>query len=373
MLREKQQFPIKIEEEKTKSKSIKEVSLFKPKVKTKHLAVFCKQFHTMLNAGMPLSKCLDVLVNQTENKTLKEVIESLYTQVQKGTVLSEAMKKHENIFPPILINMVAVGELTGGLDEVLQRMAEHFEKENKINSKIKGAMIYPTVLSFVATGVVIFLLVFIMPIFVEMFTSSGVELPLPTRILLVFSGALTKFWYLFLLAIGGIVFAFKNILNTEDGKRFYDNFLLRVPLIKGSIKKIVTSRFARTLSTLLASGTPIISALEAAANVTNNRIVIEGIEGVVEDIRKGVNLATLLDKLHVFPPMMISMVNIGEESGSLDEMLAKTADFYDQELEDALQKLVAMLEPLMILFMALIVGFIVISMMLPMFDMLKTV
>lgn len=373
MLRGKQLFPVKIEEKTDSTRNVKGKQLLQPRVKTKDLSVFCKQFYTMLNAGMSLANCLEVLINQTENKTLRIVVEDLFSQVQKGTMLSEAMKHHQKIFPPILISMVTAGELTGNLENVLARMSDHFEKENKINSKIKGAMMYPAILSIVAICVVVFLLVFIMPTFIGMFTSSGVELPLLTRILLTINEALTHFWYLFIIAFLGVIIGFKKLIGTDNGKRAFDQLKFKIPIVRGSIIKIVTSRFARTLSTLLASGIPIISALESAANVTNNKVVIEGIEGVVEDIRKGVNLATLLGQIHVFPPMMISMVSIGEESGALDDMLSKTADFYDQELEAAISQLVALLEPLMIVVMALIIGFIVIAMMLPMFDMMQLV
>ncbi|ABR49608.1 type II secretion system protein [Alkaliphilus metalliredigens QYMF] len=373
MIRQKQQIPVKVEETKDKSKEVKDLNLFKQKVKTKDLTVFCKQFYTMLNAGMSLTSSLEVLMDQTENKTLKAVIEDLFTQVQKGDILSDAMKKHKKVFPPILLNMVEAGEMTGTLDDVLEKMSVHFEKENKINSKIKGAMIYPLILSIVAILVVIFLLVFIMPTFLTMFTSSGVQLPLPTRILLALSNVLTRFWYLFVIGISGIVVLLNRMLSTDDGKRAYDRLKFRIPIVKGSITKIVTARFTRTLSTLLTSGIPIISALEASANVTNNKVVSDGIEMVVDDIRKGVSLAVLFKKMNVFPPMMVSMVSIGEESGSLDDMLSKTADFYDEELEAAIQQMVSMLEPLMIVVMAVIIGFIVIAMMMPMFDMMQTI
>ncbi|MEW9123781.1 MAG: type II secretion system F family protein [Thermotaleaceae bacterium] len=372
MLRDQQQRPIRIEEEKSKSKDISEIQLFKPKVKGKDLAIFCKQFYTMINAGMSLTNSLEVLMDQTQNKALRTVIEDMNIKVQKGSILSETMIQHKNVFPPILISMIQAGEMTGTLDEVLGRMSEHFEKENKINGKIKGAMIYPVVLGVVAVGVVVFLLVFIMPTFISMFTSSGVELPLPTKMILGLSTALTNFWYLFLAGIVGMIFLFNQMLKTNSGKRLYDQLKFKIPIVKGSMTKIVTSRFTRTLSSLLSSGIPIISALEAAGNVTNNKVITDGIEMVVEDIRKGVSLAVLLKKMKVFPPMMISMVSIGEESGSLDEMLSKTADFYDQELEDAIQQMVAMLEPLMIVVMAMVIGFIVVAMMLPMFDMIQT-
>lgn len=373
MLRVQGNIPVKIEEQKPQSKNISEFRFFQAKVKTKELSLFCKQFSTMLTAGMSLTNCLEVLIDQTENKTLKTAIADMHTVVQKGSALSEAMHKHEGIFPSILIRMVEAGELTGTLDEVLERMAEHFEKENKINSKIKGALIYPAILSLVATGVVIFLLVFIMPTFISMFTASGVPLPLPTRILLSFSHLLTNFWYLFVTAAVALVLASNRFLKTEKGKESFDQFVLKIPVVKVSIVKIITSRFTRTLSTLLASGIPIIPALDAAANVTNNKVVSQGIAKVMEDIGRGVSLASLLKGLELFPPMMISMVSIGEESGSIDSMLAKTADYYDQELEAAIQQMVAMLEPLMIVVMALIIGFIVLAMMLPMFDMMQII
>lgn len=277
------------------------------------------------------------------------------------------------MFPHLLVSMVEAGELTGNLDEILKRMSEHYEKENRINSKIKGAMVYPIILSIVAIGVVIFLLIFIMPTFIGLFTSSGIALPLPTRILLSFSYFIKKFWYLFLILISIVGFLLKNLMNIDSGKRAFDRLLFKLPIIGGSITNIITSRFTRTLSSLLSSGIPIIPSLEAAANVTNNMVVKDGIERVVYDIKKGISLAKLLKDMKVFPPMMISMVSIGEESGSLDEMLSKTADFYDEELETAIQKMVSMLEPLMIIVMSIIIGFIVIAMILPMFEMVLTI
>lgn len=373
MIRGKKQIPVKIEEVKIKSKNVAKLDYFRTKVKAKDLAIFCKQFYTMLYAGIPLINCLEVLIEQSENRILKKAIEDIFTQMQKGVILSEALKKNKNVFPHLLVSMVEAGELTGNLDEILKRMSEHYEKENRINSKIKGAMVYPIILSIVAIGVVIFLLIFIMPTFIGLFTSSGIALPLPTRILLSFSYFIKKFWYLFLILISIVGFLLKNLMNIDSGKRAFDRLLFKLPIIGGSITNIITSRFTRTLSSLLSSGIPIIPSLEAAANVTNNMVVKDGIERVVYDIKKGISLAKLLKDMKVFPPMMISMVSIGEESGSLDEMLSKTADFYDEELETAIQKMVSMLEPLMIIVMSIIIGFIVIAMILPMFEMVLTI
>ena len=373
MLREKGYTPVKIELQEQKSKDVGDIGLFQKKVKIKDISVFCKQLYTMLNAGMPLSNALDVLADQTENKVLRLTTKDVYSQVQTGAVLSQAMKKHKKIFPNLLITMVEAGEMTGNLDNVLAKMSEHYEKENKINSKIKGAMVYPAVLSVAAVAVVIFLLTFIMPTFTGMFTSSGVELPLPTRILMAISDAIKNYWYIFIAVIGAIIFSINRYGKTETGKRQFDNLKLRIPVVGSSVTKIATSRFTRTLSTLMASGIPIVPAMEAAANVTNNQIVIDGMKKVIEDVKKGLSISYLLKTMHFFPPMVISMVGIGEESGSLEEMLSKTADYYDEELDASIQKMLALLEPLLIVFMGVIVGFIVISMMLPIFDLSTTV
>ncbi len=373
MIRDKGLTPIRIELEEQKSKDVGDISLFQKKVKVKDISIFCKQLYTMLNAGMPLSNALDVLGSQTENKVLRQTIKEVYSQVQTGAMLSQAMKKHRNIFPNLLITMVESGEMTGNLDSVLARMSEHFEKENKINSKIKGAMVYPTVLSVAAVGVVIFLLTFIMPTFTGMFTSSGVELPGPTKLLMAISDALKNYWYIFIIVIGVALFIIRRYIKTTTGKRQFDKFKLKIPVVGPSVTKIATSRFTRTLSTLMASGIPIVPAMETSASVTNNQVVIDGMEKVIEDVKKGLSISYLLKNMDFFPPMVISMVGIGEESGSMEDMLSKTADYYDEELDASIQKMLALLEPLLILFMGVIVGFIVISMMLPIFDMTKTV
>lgn len=373
MIRGKGHKPIQIELEETKGQELNQLSILQPHVKTKDLAIFCKQLHTMLTAGMPLITALDVLAAQSENRTLSAATRDVGVFVQKGEILSSALKKFPKIFPKLLVNMVESGELTGNLDQVLLRMSEHYTKENKINSKIKSAMIYPIILSCLAVGVVVFLLVFIMPTFLSMFESSGVALPGPTRVMLSLSKALKGYWYLFIAGILALILLFKFIASQITGRRVLHRIKLKLPVIGKTSARIATSRFTRTLSTLLASGIPIMQALEAAGNVTDNQIVMDGIERLIEDIKKGSALSILLRRIGIFPPMMISMVGIGEESGALEEMLEKTADYYDEELETAIQKMISILEPMMILLMAVVIGFIVISMMLPMFDMLKTV
>lgn len=373
MLKEKGFTPIKIQTEEQSSKDLGDMSLFAPKVKLKDIAVFCKQLYTMLNAGMALSAALDTLGNQTENKTLRKTLKEVYSDLQTGLQLSQAMKKHTKVFPVLLITMIEAGEMTGNLDNVLARMAEHYEKENKINSKIKGAMVYPTILSIAAVSVVVFLLTFIMPTFTEMFTSSGVELPTPTKILMNISDALQNYWYIFIAVIVAVAFIAKKYISTTTGKRQYDKLKLKLPVIGSSVTKIATSRFTRTLSTLMASGIAIVPAMEASAGVTNNQVVIDGMAKVTEDIKKGLSISLLLKSMNFFPPMVISMISIGEESGSLEDMLSKTADYYDEELEATIQKMLSMLEPMLILVMGVMIGFIVISMMMPIFDLTQTV
>jgi len=372
LIRSKGHSPVSVTMEEEKGKDLLQMELFQKRVKTNDIAIFCKQLHTMLNAGMPLLTALDVLGAQTENPKLASTVKAMATQVQKGDVLSKAMHQYPKVFPSLLVNMVEAGELTGNLDNVLLKMSEHYTKENKINSKVKSAMMYPMILSILVVVVVVFMLTFVLPTFVGMLDSAGAELPLPTKIVIGISDALKTYWYLFIAGIVGLIIIMRNVMKSVEGRRFFHKLQLRIPVLKTSIAKIATSRFTRTLSTLLASGIPIIQALGTAANVTGNQVVIDGIEVVSEDIKKGIVLSTLLKKVGVFPPMVISMVNIGEESGALEEMLDKTADYYDEELDAAISKLIALIEPLMIVIMALIIGFIVIAMILPMFDMYST-
>lgn len=369
LIRSKGHRPVAVNIEEEKGNDIAQIELFQKKVKVNDISIFCKQMHTMLNAGMPLLTSLDVLGAQTENVTLAKTVKQMATQVQKGDILSVSMKQHPKVFPSLLISMVEAGELTGNLDNVLLKMSEHYTKENRINSKVKSAMMYPTILSVLVVVVVVFMLTFVLPTFITMFNQTGDALPLPTRIVMGLSDALQAYWYIFLGVIIAVTYAVRRIGKSVEGKRFFDRLKLKMPIIKTSIAKIATSRFTRTLSTLLASGIPIIQALETSAQVTGNQVVIDGIDVVSEDIKKGIVLSSLLKKVGVFPPMMISMVNIGEESGALEEMLSKTADYYDEELDAAIAKMISFIEPMMIIVMALIVGFIVIAMLLPMFDM----
>lgn len=370
MLKSNNYYPMVIEED--KETNIKK-DLFAKRVTKKDIAIFCRQFYTMLNAGISIINCLDILGKQIENKTLKKSIYAVYENVQKGMTLSESMKKHIKVFPALLINMIEAGEVSGSLDILMERMAIHFEKENKIENKIKSALVYPVVLNIISIAVVIFLLTIVMPIFIGMFESNSAILPNPTRILLAISNWLTNYWYFF---IGIVLFIILGVIafgKTEKGRSFYDNLKIQIPVIKKLNIKIITSRFTRTLSTLLSSGIPLLQALDIVSRIIGNKVVSKGLEEASEDIRKGVSMSKAIRDMDIFPPMVDSMIKIGEESGALDNILYKTADFYDEEVESAMQKMTTLLEPILIVFMSIIIGFIVIAMSIPMFDMMNTI
>ncbi|MDK2918466.1 MAG: type pilus assembly protein PilC [Candidatus Petromonas sp.] len=371
LLRRQNIYPIEIKKESIANKEIS-FSIFQ-KVKIKDLAVFCRQFHAILDAGISVLESLDILRNQTENKKLRDAIDDIYEEVQKGKSLSSAMANYKSIFPEILINMIETGEVSGQLDVVLERMAVHFEKENKINQKIQGAMVYPAIISIVALLVVWFLMTFVLPNFVDMFKGFGITLPLPTRILLGTGKWLKNYWYILFAIIVALIYIFRKYSNTEKGRYRIDKLKLKLPVIGKVSGKIATSRFARTLSTLLASGISIIEAMEIVIRIIGNSVISEGIHKSMDNIKKGLGIAEPLKELGIFPPMLISMIRIGEESGSLDSMLAKTADFYDEEVESAVAKMTTLIEPLIIVILAFVVGAIVVSIVLPMFEMFNQI
>ncbi|NBG87533.1 type II secretion system F family protein [Isachenkonia alkalipeptolytica] len=371
-IKEKGYFVIDVTET-VEKKSAGESLSFGKGVKTKDLSILCKQMGTLLKAGVPLSSALDILYRQTENKSLKEALGDVYAEVQKGSQISGVMKEHPKVFPELMVNMTESGEMTGNLDNVMERLAVHYEKEAKIESRITGAMIYPIVLSVVAITVVVFLLVVVMPTFIGMFEGAGMDLPLPTRILIGISNALRDFWYLFILGAVGLGFLFNRFVNTETGRYRFDALKFKIPIVKSSMDKIVTARFTRTLGSLLSSGIPLMDSLEMTGKVVGNAVIEEKIETVTSEVEKGETLGKSLKRNPTFGPMIVSMIEIGEESGNLDGMLDKSADFYERELEDAIDRMIRLLEPLMIVVMAIVIGFIVVSMALPMFDMFQTI
>lgn len=370
-LRQRHYFPLDITEVVT-GKEINTLSIF-GRVGVKQLAVFCRQFAVMLGAGVTIVGCLDILRQQTQNRRLRDASAELYGDVQKGLMLSESLKKRNDIFPELMIQMVQAGETSGSLDLVMSRVAVHYEKENKINARVKSAMVYPAVLAIVCVCVVVFLLTKVMPTFIGMFQGSDVPLPGPTKVLLVISDVLRTRWYVFLLLVFLAVYIFRRYAGTGGGRMALDRWKLRIPVVKGLVQKTASARFSRTMSTMLASGIPLLQAMKDAAGAVGNAAMAEGILNAREGVRKGAPLSAPIRKLGLFPPMVSSMIEIGEESGTLDEVLEKTAGIYDEEVDIEVQRMLSLMEPLMIVAMALIVGFIVIAMMLPMFGMLQTV
>ena len=363
--------PISVEE---KVMGSKEITLFQSKkIKLKDISLFCKQMSVMLNSGIPLNNAVDILEQQATSKNLKSSLKIVSKSLKEGSQLSKAMLDQDGMFPDLLIRMVQAGEKTGKLDEVLEKMSEHYTKELKTSRQIRGAMIYPAVLAFLAVGAVLALLYIVIPSFSGIFEQSGMAMPLPTRIVLAASNFVRSYWYILFGVTGILVFLFLRYRSTEAGRYQLDRLKLNLPVIKGPMQKIVTARFASTLAILTSAGIPLVEAIESAAATTNNAVVIEKMKIANEGLQKGERLTGMITSTGLFPPMMLSMVKIGEESGSLESMLVKTSDYYEEELETAIKQLLSLLEPAMIIVMGVIIGGIVASVMLPMFELAHAV
>lgn len=338
------------------------------KVRLKDISIFCRQFYTMLDAGVPILTSLQILTNQTKNSKMKESLSEIQNDVERGETLSSSMKKQEKVFPRLLINLIEAGEAGGNLDTVLLRMSNYYEKENKTNNKVKNAMIYPIILSFVAIVAVIFILVYVMPTFKDIFEQTGTSIPWYTKIIIsvgdIFkNSALKIFGFIAVLLIGT-----KYYFSTKNGQISKSKLALRVPIIKNMNMMLIVSRFTRTMSTLLSSGIPLIKSLDIVSRVVQNNIAEESLIKVRDSVSRGESLNSSMKKSELFPQMLYSMIKIGEESGSLEDILNKTADFYDEELDSTIQATVSLMEPLLIVIMGLIVGFIILSVMIPMYD-----
>lgn len=363
--------PISVEE---KVMGSKEIVLFQSKkIKLKDISLFCKQMSVMLESGIPLNNAVDILEQQATSKNLKSSLKIVSKSLKEGSQLSKAMLDQEGMFPDLLIRMVQAGEKTGKLDEVLEKMSEHYTKELKTSRQIQGAMIYPAVLTFLAVAAVLALLYVVIPSFSGIFEQSGMAMPLPTRIVLAASNFVRSSWYILFGVTGILVFLFLRYRSTEAGRYQLDRLKLNLPVIKGPMQKIVTARFASTLAILTSAGIPLVEAIESAAATTNNAVVIEKMKIANEGLQKGERLTGMITSTGLFPPMMLSMVKIGEESGSLESMLVKTSDYYEEELETAIKQLLSLLEPAMIIVMGVIIGGIVASVMLPMFELAHAV
>ena len=366
-LKEQNLYVVKADD-KSEIKTSKEIGESR-KVKIKSLAVFCRQFATLINAGITAVKAMDILYQQTEDLALKKHIGNIYEAVQKGDSMSDAFQKQSGAFPELFVSMLLAGESSGTLDSVLMRMADHYEKENKLKNKIKGAMIYPIVLMTLTVVMVILMLTIVLPQFISIIEAGGGVIPLPTRMVIGLSNFMTTYWYLILGIVILITISWRAFKRSDKGHIWWDTRKLRLPIVRKSLRMIYSSRFARTLSTLLSSGIQMLQALDITARVVNNRLIHDKVKLVIEDIRKGTPLSVGLKKTDEFPPMVYNMINVGEESGLLDDILTKTSAFFDEESEAAIQRLVGLLEPLMIIIMAVIIGFIVIAIALPMFSM----
>lgn len=345
----------------------------KTKFKTKELSVFCRQFSTMLNSGIGVIKCLDILHSQAENPPLKAIIKNVYESVQRGQSFSQSLKAQNGAFPDIMVNMVEAGEVSGTLDRVMERVADHFEKDIKTGNKIKSAMMYPTILGILTVVVVTVLMVFVLPTFINMFKSSGAELPLPTKVLMAISGSMTGYWYIYFIVIATAILGATNFLKNENGRLKWDKTKTQMPVLGKMIVIVLSARFSRTLSTLMQSGIPLLKSLEIAGKVLGNKFFEKSVTEMREEIRRGNSLSKAISKANIFPIMLLSMITIGEEAGTLEEVLHKTASFYDEESDSAVTRMVGMLEPIMIIAMAGIVGFIVVSIIMPIFGMMKAI
>jgi type IV pilus assembly protein PilC len=342
-------------------------------IKMRDMVIFTRQFSTMIRAGLPLVQALDILAYQSENPALKEVTRQVVFDVESGNTVADALRKHPKAFSELYVNMVAAGEAGGILDTILMRLAIFMEKNEALLRRVKGAMIYPGVITSVAAIAITVLLVFVIPTFQSMFESAHIALPLPTRIVIGVSHLLKSYWYVILGVIGTIVFTIRRYYATPGGKLQIDGMLLRLPVLGDVLRKSAVSRFTRTLGTLISSGVSILSGLEITAKTSGNRVIHDAIMESRASIAGGETIAAPLKKSHAFPPMVTSMVSVGEETGRLDEMLTKIADFYDEEVDAAVSGLLALIEPVMIVFLGVVVGGMVTAMYLPIFDMVNTV
>lgn len=342
------------------------------RVKLSDLAIFSRQFSTMLDAGVSLIRCLDVLQQQTNNARLRKILNDLSARVESGESLSRSMARHPKAFSPLIIGLIRAGEVGGVLEESLQRIAHFLEKDVELRRKIRSALTYPVIVLLAAVGIVIFLVSWLVPQFADLFRELGIkEMPAPTQFLIDLSALFTQRWYVVVIAVIAILIAYKLFVSTRVGRRVADRVKLRVPVFGPLHHKIVMARFSRTMGTLLASGVPILQAMETVAGVVGNSVVSDAIMESRSRIREGEKIADPLQRSRMFPPMVVHMVSVGEESGSLDHMLNKIAEFYENEVEATIASLTAAIEPVMIVLLGFIVGFIVISMFLPMIEVIS--
>jgi len=354
----------------------KEIALpkFGGGVAQKEIAIFTRQFSVMIDAGLPLVQCLEILGTQQTNRTFQKVLFEVRQDVESGSTLADALRKHPKVFDDLFCNMVAAGEAGGILDTILQRLSDHIEKAVKLRASVRKAMIYPVAVITIAVGVIWVILTFVIPVFASLFQSlgGGAMLPLPTRIVIALSNFFQRFS---LVIVGGIVasywFGYRPYYRTDSGRRRIDGLMLRTPIVGILLRKIAVARFCRTLGTMISSGVPILDALDITGRTAGNKVVQDAIMQTRSSIEAGRTIAEPLKETNVFPPMVTQMISVGEQTGALDTMLAKIADFYDDEVDDAVAGLLTLLEPILIAFLGVMIGGIVIAMYMPIFTLIS--
>lgn len=371
-LREMDYFITSINEKRQGFALLKEITLFK-KIKLRDLTIFYRQFATMVNAGLTLVSSLDILIEQVENKALSEAIKLVKSDVESGSTLADALAKQPQIFSELYISMVRAGEIGGVLDEILNKIADLMEKEFALRQKIKSAMSYPSFVAGAAVIMVIFMLTFILPQFVGVFKQFGGELPALTQFFVTLTYLFNKYWYIFFAVFAALVAAFLAYIKTPNGKLNFDKFKLNVPIFGEINRKGAVARFTRILGTLIKSGVPILEALQVSSNAIGNLVVSSAVLGAKTKIKEGQSISGPLAASGVFPPMVTQMIMVGEESGELEEMLVNVAKFYDEEVDRSVEKLTAIIEPLLMAFIALTVGVMIIAMYLPIFGMVNLI
>jgi type IV pilus assembly protein PilC len=347
---------------------IKKINPFQPSVSARELVLFSRQFSTLITAGVPIVQGLTILMDQAETPLFKKIIANLRADIEQGISITDAMKKHPAAFSELYVSMIRAGEVGGILDAIMERVSAYLESAEELKGKVKGAMVYPAVISCVAGMVTLFLLIFIIPTFAGIFASFGAQLPLPTRVMIGLSNFLRHYSLVLVAAVVGGVIGFKKFRATDKGQLLTDTYILKLPVFGILLKKVAVAKFSRTLGTLIKSGVPILQALDTVGKTSGNRVIEKAIESARKSIKEGERMAEPLRRTEVFPAMVIQMIAIGEETGTLDTMLNKIADFYDQQVDVAVKALTSMIEPLIMVVMGIVVGAIVMSMFLPMFE-----
>ncbi len=352
---------------------LENIKFFRPKVKGKDVVIFTRQLSTMIDAGLPLVQCLQILARQQDNPTFKEMLTAIQADVETGTTLADSMRKHPKVYDSLYCNMIEAGELGGILDTILQRLATFKEKAMALQKRIKGAMTYPVICLGICILVLAIILIFVVPVFDKMFKDFGSTLPAPTQLVVNLSNAVKSYWWAIFGIVLLFVWIFKKYYNTERGRLQVDHMLLWSPVIGDLVRKVAVSKFTRTLSTMLQSGVPILDALGVVARTAGNKVIERAIVRVSAAIAEGRPIAEPLEESQVFPPMVVQMINVGESVGALDTMLEKVADFYDAEVDQAVDNLTAMIEPFMMVFLGGVIGGLVVAMYLPIFQIASVV